>query len=183
MIIHDESCIIMQNLQKVMKDRIEKLRAELNRHNHNYYALNAPEISDKEFDFMMKELEELEKQYPEYDDPLSPTHRVGSDLSKGFEHVVHARPMMSLSNTYSVEEVDEWFDRIRKALEGKDFSITGEMKYDGTSISITYRNGRMVRAVTRGDGTQGDDVTAQFKTITSITDCVCIGPHRINRRV
>ncbi|MDE6297837.1 MAG: NAD-dependent DNA ligase LigA, partial [Muribaculaceae bacterium] len=151
-----------------MKEKIEKLRAELNRHNHNYYALNAPEISDKEFDFMMKELEELEKQYPEFDDPLSPTHRVGSDLSKGFEHVVHARPMMSLSNTYSVDEVDEWFDRIRKALEGKDFSITGEMKFDGTSISITYRNGRMVRAVTRGDGTQGDDVTANVKTIRSI---------------
>ena len=151
-----------------MKEKIEHLRSELNRHNHNYYALNAPEISDKEFDMMMKELEELEKKYPEYDDPLSPTHRVGSDLSKGFEHVVHARPMMSLSNTYSIEEVDEWFDRIRKAIDSKDFSITGEMKFDGTSISITYRNGRMVRAVTRGDGTQGDDVTANVKTIRSI---------------
>ena len=151
-----------------MKEKIEHLRSELNRHNHNYYALNAPKISDKEFDMMMKELEELEKKYPEYDDPLSPTHRVGSDLSKGFEHVVHARPMMSLSNTYSIEEVDEWFDRIRKAIDSKDFSITGEMKFDGTSISITYRNGRMVRAVTRGDGTQGDDVTANVKTIRSI---------------
>lgn len=151
-----------------IKDRIEKLRAELNRHNHNYYALNAPEISDMDFDMMMKELEKLEAEYPEYADPLSPTQRVGSDLSKGFEHVVHARPMMSLANTYSIEEVDEWFGRISKALEGQQFSITGEMKFDGTSISITYRNGRMVRAVTRGDGTQGDDVTANVKTIRSI---------------
>ena len=151
-----------------MKEKIERLRADLNRHNHNYYVLNAPEISDKDFDMMMKELEELEKAHPEYDDPLSPTHRVGSDLTKGFEHVVHARPMMSLANTYSIEEVDEWFERIRKALDSEGFSITGEMKFDGTSISLTYQHGRLVRAVTRGDGTQGDDVTANVKTIRSI---------------
>lgn len=150
------------------EERIRELRDELNRHNHNYYVLNAPEISDREFDMLMKELESLEREHPEYSDPLSPTRRVGSDLTKGFVHVVHDRPMLSLANTYSVGEVDEWFDRVRKGLEGESFEITGEMKYDGTSISITYENGRLVRAVTRGDGTQGDDVTANVKTIRSI---------------
>ena len=149
-------------------ERINQLREELNRHNYNYYVLHAPEISDRDFDFMLKALEELESRYPESYDPLSPTQRVGSDLSKGFEHVVHARPMMSLSNTYSIMEVDEWFERVSKALDGEEFSIVGELKFDGTSISITYRDGRMVRAVTRGDGTQGDDVTANVKTIRSI---------------
>ncbi|MDE7438375.1 MAG: NAD-dependent DNA ligase LigA [Muribaculaceae bacterium] len=151
-----------------VKENIDRLRSEINRHNHNYYVLNAPEISDKDFDMLLKELEALEKEYPEFADPDSPTQRVGSDLTKGFEHVVHARPMMSLSNTYSIGEVDEWFERIRKALDGEDFSIVGEMKFDGTSISITYKNGRLVRAVTRGDGTQGDDVTANVRTIRSI---------------
>lgn len=150
------------------KKRIEELREELNRHNHNYYILNSPEISDREFDMLLKELEHLEALHPEFADPLSPTQRVGSDLSKGFEHVVHERPMMSLSNSYSIEEVDEWFERVRKALEGEEFEVVGEMKFDGTSISITYENGRMVRAVTRGDGTQGDDVTANVKTIRSV---------------
>ncbi len=150
------------------EERIKELRNELNRHNHNYYVLSAPEISDKEFDFMMKELEALEKENPQLEDSLSPTQRIGSDLTKGFEHVVHERPMLSLSNTYSVKEVDEWFDRVRKGLEGESFEITGEMKYDGTSISLTYEKGRLVRAVTRGDGTQGDDVTANVKTIRSI---------------
>lgn len=148
--------------------RIKELRDELNRHNHNYYVLNSPEISDKDFDMLMKELEALEKEHPEFADPLSPTLRVGSDLSKGFEHVVHERPMLSLANTYSIGEVDEWFERVRKGLAGEDFEITGEMKYDGTSISLTYEHGRLVRAVTRGDGTQGDDVTANVKTIRSI---------------
>ena len=151
-----------------IKERIKRLRDELNRHNHNYYVLNSPEISDKEFDMMMKEHEILEKENPEYADELSPTRRVGSDLTKGFEHVVHERPMMSLANTYSISEVDEWAARIDKALEGHDYSIVGEMKFDGTSISLTYRHGRLVRAVTRGDGTQGDDVTANVKTIRSI---------------
>ena len=150
------------------RERIEQLRNELHRHNHNYYILNSPEISDREFDGMMHELEKLEQEHPEYADPLSPTQRVGSDLTKGFEHVVHARPMMSLANTYSIDEVDEWFGRVKKALEGEDFKIVGEMKFDGTSISITYRNGRLERAVTRGDGTQGDDVTSNVKTIRSI---------------
>lgn len=150
------------------KSKIESLRQELNRHNHNYYVLNMPEISDLDFDMLMKELEQLELEFPQFADPLSPTQRVGSDLTKGFEHVIHARPMMSLSNSYSIGEVDEWFDRIRKALEGEHFDIVGELKFDGTSISITYINGRLVRAVTRGDGTQGDDVTANVKTIRSI---------------
>ena len=110
----------------------------------------------------------LEKEYPEFADDLSPTQRVGSDLTKGFEHVVHERPMMSLSNSYSINEVDEWFDRVKKSLSGEEFEVVGELKFDGTSISITYRHGRLVRAVTRGDGTQGDDVTANVKTIRSI---------------
>ena len=148
--------------------RIEQLRNDLHRHNNNYYILNSPEISDKEFDMLMKELEKLEEEFPEFYDPLSPTQRVGSDLSKDFEHVVHDRPMMSLSNSYSIEEVDEWFDRDKKALEGEEFSVVGEMKFDGVSISITYRNGRLEKAVTRGDGTQGDDVTDNVKTIRSI---------------
>ncbi|MDE6295698.1 MAG: NAD-dependent DNA ligase LigA, partial [Muribaculaceae bacterium] len=150
------------------KLKIDNLRDEINRHNHNYYILNNPKITDKEFDMMLKELESLEREYPEFFDELSPTQRVGSDLTKGFDHIIHARPMMSLSNSYSIEEVDDWFMRIRKALEGQDFAITGELKFDGTSISITYKNGRMVRAVTRGDGTQGDDVTANVKTIRSV---------------
>lgn len=153
--------------EKVRKE-IEDLRNEINRHNHNYYVLNAPEISDRDFDFLLKRLEKLEQEHPEFDDPLSPTRRVGSDLTKGFEHVVHARPMMSLANSYSIEEVDDWFERIRKALDGENFSIVGEMKFDGTSISLTYLHGRLQRAVTRGDGTQGDDVTANVKTIRSI---------------
>ncbi len=150
------------------EERIIELRNELNKHNHNYYVLNAPEISDKEFDMLMKELEALEKEHPELKDPLSPTQRVGSDLTKGFDHIVHERPMLSLSNTYTIGEVDEWFDRVKKGLEGQEFEITGEMKYDGTSISLTYEGGRLIRAVTRGDGTQGDDVTANVKTIRSI---------------
>lgn len=150
------------------KKRIDSLTEEINRHNHNYYVLNAPEISDKEFDMLLKELETIEKDFPEFADPLSPTRRVGSDLTKGFEHVVHVRPMMSLSNTYSIGDVNDWFSRVDKGLEGEKFSVVGEMKFDGTSISLTYRHGRLVSAVTRGDGTQGDDVTANVKTIRSI---------------
>lgn len=147
---------------------IENLRKDLNRHNYNYYVLNSPQISDIEFDKLMKELESLEQEFPEFVDPLSPTQRVGSDLTKGFEHVVHVRPMMSLSNSYSIEEVDDWFNRVKKSLAKEQFNIVGELKFDGTSISITYKSGRMIRAVTRGDGTQGDDVTANVKTIKSI---------------
>lgn len=150
------------------EQRIKFLREELNRHNHNYYIKNQPEISDQEFDRLMKELEDLEEENPHLFDPLSPTQRVGSDLSNEFEHVLHSRPMMSLANTYSVEEVDEWFDRVNKALEGERFAVVGELKFDGTSISLIYEDGRLVRAVTRGDGTQGDDVTTNVKTIRSI---------------
>lgn len=166
------------------KDRIQFLRNEIDRHNHNYYVLNNPEISDKEFDIMLKELEALETQYPEYFDPLSPTQRVGSDLSNSFEHIIHERPMMSLSNTYNIQEVDDWFERIRKSLEGENFEVVGELKFDGTSISLVYENGRLVRAVTRGDGTQGDDVTANVKTIRSIPLVLAPGnwPHKFEIR-
>lgn len=150
------------------KEEILYLRSELNRHNHNYYVNNAPEISDREFDEMMKKLERLEAEHPEFDDPLSPTRRVGSDLSRGFKQVAHIYPMLSLGNTYSIEEVDAWVKRTSTALAGQDVSIVGEMKFDGTGISLIYEHGRLVRAVTRGDGEKGDDVTENVKTIRSI---------------
>lgn len=149
-------------------ERIRELREQLNRHNHNYYVLNQPEISDREFDMLMHELEDLEKKHPELRDPLSPTQRVGSDLTTGFESVEHIYPMLSLANTYSIEDVDDWFRRVRSALGGQEFEIVGEMKYDGTSISLIYEHGRLVRAVTRGDGERGDVVTVNVKTIKSI---------------
>ncbi len=148
--------------------RVAELRNLINGHNHSYYVLNSPTISDFEFDALMRELEDLERSYPDLDDPLSPTHRVGSDLTKGFVQVTHERPMLSLANTYSIDEVNEWVGRVRDGLGGEAFTLTGEMKLDGTSISITYRDGRLVRAVTRGDGTKGDDVTANVKTIRSV---------------
>lgn len=152
--------------------RVAELRQQLNAHNHAYYVENNPVISDRDYDFMMKELEALEREHPELDDPLSPSHRVGSDLQKGFKQVVHQRPMLSLGNTYTVGEVDEWVDRCNEMLGGSGglFSvpIVGEMKFDGTSISLTYEHGRLVRAVTRGDGEKGDDVTENVKTIRSI---------------
>ena len=151
-----------------IKQRIEALREELNRHNHNYYVLNSPQISDKDFDMLMKELELLERNFPQYDDPLSPTHRVGSDLTKGFIQVAHIHPMLSLGNTYSITEVEDFMRRTRQQLMGEAFSIVGEMKFDGTSISLIYENGRLVRAVTRGDGEKGDVVTDNVKTIRSI---------------
>lgn len=150
------------------KQRIDELRRELNQHNYNYYVMNAPVISDRDFDMLMKELEALEREHPELDDPYSPTHRVGSDLSKGFTQVVHERPMLSLGNTYSVEEVDEFVSRCRDLLPGEEVTIVGEMKFDGTSISLLYEHGRLVRAVTRGDGEKGDDVTENVITIRSI---------------
>lgn len=150
------------------RDRILELRKELNRHNHNYYVLNRPEITDREFDELMHELEDLEKRHPEMDDPLSPTKRVGSDLTKGFAQVQHVYPMLSLANTYSVEEVDQWADRIEKALPGEKAVMVGELKFDGTGISLIYEHGRLLRAVTRGDGEKGDDVTENVKTIRSI---------------
>ncbi len=150
------------------RQRILALRDEINRHNHNYYVLNAPEISDRDFDMLLKELEKLEEAYPDMADPLSPTQRVGSDISDSFEQAEHIHPMLSLGNTYSINEVDEWFHRVRTALEGEAFSVVGEMKFDGTSISLIYEHGRLVRAVTRGDGERGDIVTENIKTIRSI---------------
>ena len=151
----------------VVKDKIKALREALEQHNYNYYVLSAPTISDREFDEMMKELQILEEAHPEYADPHSPTQRVGSDLSKEFEQVVHKYPMLSLGNTYSEDEVKDFYERIARDLN-EPFEIVAELKYDGTSISLTYEDGRLVRAVTRGDGTRGDDVTANVKTIRSV---------------
>ena len=139
----------------------------MHRHNYNYYVLNAPEISDKEFDDMMRELQDLEKAHPEYMDKTSPTMRVGSDLNKNFVQVAHKYPMLSLSNTYSENEVADFYDRVKKSLN-EDFEVCCELKYDGTSISLTYEDGKLVQAVTRGDGEKGDDVTDNVKTIRSI---------------
>lgn len=151
-----------------IETRIRELRDLINGHNHNYYVLNNPVITDREFDMLLKELELLEAEHPEYDDPLSPTHRVGSDLTQGFEQVPHVFRMLSLANTYSVEEVDQWVERVETALPGENPVIVGEMKFDGTSISLIYEHGRLVRAVTRGDGEKGDVVTENVKTIRSI---------------
>ncbi|AUI46639.1 NAD-dependent DNA ligase LigA [Bacteroides hominis] len=150
-----------------VKEKIDQLRIQLHQHNYNYYVLNAPEISDKEFDDLMRELQTLEQEHPEYKDENSPTMRVGSDINKNFTQVAHKYPMLSLSNTYSENEVTDFYGRVRKALN-EDFEICCEMKYDGTSISLTYENGKLIRAVTRGDGEKGDDVTDNVKTIRSI---------------
>ena len=150
------------------KQRIEQLRQELHDHNHRYYVLNQPIIDDQEFDRLMRELQDLEAKHPELYDPNSPTQRVGSDLNQEFRQVAHKYPMLSLANTYSEQEVAEWYESVKKGLGGDDFDVCCEMKYDGLSISLTYENGRLIRAVTRGDGVQGDDVTENVKTIRSI---------------
>ncbi|NLZ72661.1 MAG: NAD-dependent DNA ligase LigA [Bacteroidales bacterium] len=150
-----------------IKDKIEKLRKELHQHNYNYYILNQPAISDQQFDKQLKELLALEKEHPEYADPNSPTQRVGSDITDKFNQIKHKYPMLSLSNTYSEEEVQEFYDRTKKTLNDS-FEICCELKFDGTSISLLYEKGRLVRAITRGDGVQGDDVTTNVKTIGSI---------------
>lgn len=155
-------------MQMEVKEQIERLRNELHRHNYNYYVLNVPEISDQEFDRMMRELQDLEAAHPEFDDPDSPTRRVGSDLNQEFVQVPHRYPMLSLSNTYNKQEVADFYERVRSGLEGEPFELCCEMKYDGLSISLTYEQGRLVRAVTRGDGVQGDDVTENVKTIRCI---------------
>ena len=153
---------------ELFEQRIKELREIINRHNHNYYVLNAPTVSDQEFDALLRELQELERDYPQYQDPLSPTQRVGSDITKGFTQVRHERPMMSLSNSYNIDEVQEFLRRAQEGLGGEPSEIVGEMKYDGTSISVAYEHGRLVRAVTRGDGVQGDDVTSNVITIKSV---------------
>ncbi len=150
------------------RQRILQLRKELHEHNYKYYVLNQPEISDQEFDFMMKELQELEVRHEEMFDPNSPTQRVGSDINQEFTQVTHKYPMLSLANTYSQEEVADFYSSVKKGLNGEDFEICCELKYDGLSISLTYEDGKLVRGVTRGDGVHGDDVTANVKTIRSI---------------
>ncbi len=153
----------MENIQK----KIESLRSELHKYNYHYYIKNAPLISDQEFDFMLKELQDLELEHPEFYDPNSPTQRVGSDITKSFKQTQHKYPMLSLSNTYSEGEVADFYDRVRKSLN-EDFEIVCELKYDGTSISLTYVKGELQRAITRGDGEKGDDVTDNVKTIRTI---------------
>lgn len=150
------------------RQRILQLRMELHEHNYKYYVLNQPEISDQEFDFMMKELQELEVRHEDMFDPNSPTQRVGSDINQEFTQVTHKYPMLSLANTYSQEEVADFYNSVKKGLNGEDFEICCELKYDGLSISLTYEDGKLVRGVTRGDGVHGDDVTANVKTIRSI---------------
>lgn len=149
-------------------ERIAQLRAELHQLNYNYYVLNAPQISDVAFDHLMKELAGLEALHPELADPNSPTVRVGSDLSGEFEQVEHARPMLSLGNTYSRADVEAFYNRVSEGLDGEPFEICCEQKFDGLSISLLYERGRLVRAVTRGDGVRGDDVTANVRTIRSV---------------
>ena len=151
-----------------VKEQIEALRKELHQHNYNYYVLNAPVISDKEFDDKMRLLQDLEASHPEFYDASSPTMRVGSDLSKDFKQVAHKYPMLSLGNTYSESEVTDFYNRVKDLLNGEEFEICCELKFDGTSISLTYEDGRLVQAVTRGDGEKGDDVTDNVKTIRTI---------------
>ena len=149
-------------------EKIETLRQQLHEHNHRYYVENNPIISDQEFDFMMHELQDLEAKHPEVFDPNSPSVRVGSDITKEFKQVSHRYPMLSLANTYNEQDIEEWYNQVKRGLEGEDFEVCCEMKYDGLSISLTYEQGRLVRAVTRGDGTHGDDVTTNVKKIHSI---------------
>ncbi|NHF59315.1 NAD-dependent DNA ligase LigA [Flavobacteriaceae bacterium TP-CH-4] len=150
------------------EERIEALRQELREHNYNYYVLDNPTISDFEFDMKLKALQDLESKHPEFYDPTSPSLRVGGMVTKSFETVVHDHPMYSLDNSYSKEDLEDWEKRIQRILGNSEVEFTCELKYDGASISLTYENGRLVRAVTRGDGTQGDDVTTNVKTIKSV---------------
>ncbi|WP_127846379.1 NAD-dependent DNA ligase LigA [Psychroflexus aestuariivivens] len=150
-----------------IQTEIENLRQELHEHNYNYYVLDSPEISDYDFDMKLKKLQELEDQYPEYRDANSPTMRVGGEVTKNFKTTVHDFPMYSLSNSYSKEDLEDWYVRIKKNIE-EEVNFTCELKYDGASISLTYENGEFLRAVTRGDGTQGDEVTNNVKTIPSV---------------
>ena len=154
-------------MRSEVKARIETLRRQLHEHNYNYYVLSQPTISDFEFDALMRQLAELEKQYPEFYDPNSPTMRVGSDINKNFVQVQHRYPMLSLQNTYTEGEISDFFNRVKRSLN-EECEIVCELKFDGTSISLIYENGRLLRAITRGDGKQGDDVTANVRTIRNI---------------
>ena len=151
-----------------MEARIQELRKELREHNYNYYVLDNPTISDFEFDMKLKELQELEAKYPEFYDPSSPSLRVGGMITKNFATVVHEHRMYSLENSYSKEDIEDWEKRIQRNLGDVPVAFTCELKYDGASISITYENGKLMKAVTRGDGIQGDDVTNNIKTIKSV---------------
>ena len=148
-----------------VQEKIEGLRSKLHEYNFEYYVNDTSLISDFEFDQLMKELQDIEALHPEFYDSNSPSQRVGGQITKNFETVTHAERMYSLGNTYSEEEIREWVDRIIKNLEGKTPTFTCELKYDGASINLTYEKGALLRAVTRGDGTQGDDVTMNIKTI------------------
>ena len=148
--------------------KIQRLREELNQHNHNYYVLDHPTISDFEFDSKLKQLQDLELQYPEFFDENSPSQRVGGTITKNFQTVVHENRMYSLDNSYSKEDLQDWENKIQKVLGNVSLQYTCELKYDGASISITYQDGKLLKAVTRGDGFQGDDVTNNIKTIRSI---------------
>lgn len=151
-----------------IKKRINALSEELHQHNYNYYVLNSPTISDYEFDMKLKELQSLEDAYPEFRSPNSPTQRVGSDINQEFRQVAHRYPMLSLANTYNKEEVRDFYERVSAGLDGENFEICAELKFDGLSISLTYIDGELTQAVTRGDGNVGDDVTANIRTIRSI---------------
>ena len=150
-----------------IKEQILQLREALSQHNYNYYVLDEPSISDFEFDTKLKQLQDLEAAYPQYYDASSPTLRVGGAVTKNFETIVHAQRMYSLDNSYSKEDLMDWETRLRKMVDGA-IAYTCELKYDGASISLTYENGLLVQALTRGDGTQGDNVTANIKTIKSV---------------
>ncbi len=150
-----------------IEKKINQLRLELQQHNYNYYVLDKPEVSDYKFDMLLEELQELEEKHPEFKDPNSPTQRVGGEVTKNFKTVQHDYRMYSLSNSYSKEELEEWEVRVKKLADG-EVEYTCELKYDGASISLTYENGELLRAVTRGDGIQGDEVTANIKTIKSV---------------
>ena len=165
------------------KQRIEQLRRELHEHNYRYYVLNQPSISDYDFDQLMHELKDLEARHPELADPNSPTQRVGSDLQSEFRQVAHKYPMLSLANTYSEQDVRDWYDSVKKGLAGEPFEVCCEMKYDGLSISLTYVDGRLSQAVTRGDGVQGDDVTQNVRTIPSIPLETLLRPLPVGRGV
>jgi DNA ligase (NAD+) len=156
-----------EELRKDIGLRIEKLRKDINEHNHSYYVLSQPVIDDIEYDQLLRELADLEKRFPDFADPNSPTQRVGNDHTKEFEQVYHKYPMLSLDNTYSLDELQE-FETRNKKIVNENFEYVCELKYDGASISLLYQNGQLIRAVTRGDGEKGDDVTANIKTIRSI---------------
>ena len=155
-------------MQMEVKEQIERLRNELHRHNYNYYVLNVPEISDQEFDRMMRELQDLEAAHPEFDEPDSPTRRVGSDLNQEFVQVPHRYPMLSLANTYNREDVRAFYSRVSDGLGGKPFEICCELKFDGLSISLTYEKGRLVRAVTRAEVDQAQLLTIMCPPIPAL---------------